>query len=226
MATTKTEKSTHHWSSQRPGSLVGSVADRSLLDATSPTSSITEHSASGVVNVLKIAQDWQQKQREKEQQQQEDTNEALRKSSADVVTEDKNTKNQEQKVNNTRKDINSTDGVPLIVTPQDLLQHYSLSETEIQELFLEMCFYARLGFVQPPCCLMCTYQETMESAVPNKKCPRWVIWRKNAETALHPSKLDGNLLITRCHVAQSLLQGNSVEGHAWDAQNKAVTHSN
>ena len=200
------------------------------MDAASPTSSITEHSASGVVNVLKIAQDWQQKQKEKnDQQQDQDVTEQ--------IASDENNNNDNINNNNSIGEKNknspkgSTDGVPLILKPQDLHQRNILSDTETKELFVEMCFYARLGFVQPPCCLLCTYQETMEKNPHinnnNKKktCPRWVIWRQNAETALHPNKLDGNLLITKCHVAQSLLQGNVVEGYAWDSQNKVVTCS-
>jgi hypothetical protein len=63
----------------------------------------------------------------------------------------------------------------------------------IQNLFVEMCFFARLGFVQPPSCLQCTYKESLSenlrkatsSAVFSNSCPilncqRWVVWRKDA----------------------------------------------
>ena len=192
------------------------------MDAASPTSSITEHSAPGVVNVLKIAQDWQQKQKEKGQQQQQEEQEGATEQKSFVA--DNNIAGE----NNRTSHKGSTDGLPLILKPQALHQRNILSDAETKELFVEMCFYARLGFVQPPCCLLCTYQETMEqnntrNSSNKKMCPRWVIWRQNAETALHPNKLDGNLIITKCHVAQSLLQGNTVEGYAWDSQRKVVT---
>jgi len=114
---------------------------------------------------------------------------------------------------------------PLIIKPADLWTGMGrLTEQQIQELFVEMCFFARLGFVQPPCCLQCTYRESM-----NKKaarfCQRWVVWRKDASTVLHPNKLDGNILIVQCHVARSLMNGNSVEGFKWDITKKQVVSS-
>ena len=222
---------TAHWSSRE--SLVGSVADKSLMDATSPTSSITEHSASGVVNVLKIAQDWQQKQQEKlkkqEQQQAEEQareqSPPLQESRVNVVEEENKRQEGEampENITNSSNNLDSSDGLALILEPKDLYQRNILSNEETQELFVDMCFYARLGFVQPPCCLLCTYQESMEGASPNKTCTRWVIWRRNAETALHPHQLDGNILVTKCHVAQALLQGETVGGYDWDTDSKKV----
>jgi hypothetical protein len=67
----------------------------------------------------------------------------------------------------------------------------------VQQLFVEMCFFARLGFVQPPCCLQCTYKESILEkhlrsqhninpdgilVQPNRNCQRWVAWRKDAST--------------------------------------------
>ena len=88
----------------------------------------------------------------------------------------------------------------------------------IQQLFVEMCFYARLGFKQPPCCLSCTYREGVKKSVRLHNCPRWVVWRKDVNINLHPSYLDGNLVVMRCSAAQSLSNGESLDGSSWFPQ--------
>lgn len=66
----------------------------------------------------------------------------------------------------------------------------------VQELFVEMCFFARLGFIQPPCCLQCTYNESIKKQIDQSKtCHRWVIWRKDAgiiNTPMALSEEDNN----------------------------------
>lgn len=129
-----------------------------------------------------------------------------------------------------------TERTSLILEPADLWTgHAPVTEQQLQELFVEMCFFARLGFVQPPCCLQCTYKETMDSnhASGNNNnnnnnqegCPRWVVWRRNTDTPLHPNRLDGNVVIMRCHVARSLLQGQQVAGTRWDEKSKRLLSS-
>lgn len=117
----------------------------------------------------------------------------------------------------------------MILEPIDLWQGPGrLTQTQLQELFVEMCFYARLGFVQPPCCLRCTYRDAMrnkQKVGPDLSCKRWVIWRKNAEYMLHPTGLDGNIIILQCHAARRLLVGDIVEGRQWDATRKQVVRS-
>jgi hypothetical protein len=117
---------------------------------------------------------------------------------------------------------------PLIMEPKDLYSNGKnriFSEPQIQELFVSTCFYGRLGFVQPPCCLLCTYRETTDEVNPDKDCQKYVVWRKNAETPLHPNQLDGNIIVIPCHVVRKLLKGETVEGHAWDKNNKRVVLS-
>jgi hypothetical protein len=119
-----------------------------------------------------------------------------------------------------------------IMEPSDIWKGQALlDEQELQELFVEMCFFARLGFVQPPCCLQCTYRESIMSSrptkktttrPPNKNCQRLVVWRRNAETILHPTELDGNLLIVTCQTARRLLAGETVEERVWDTELKQV----
>jgi hypothetical protein len=113
----------------------------------------------------------------------------------------------------------------LILEPSALWKgNAPLSEQELQVLFVETCFFARLGFVQPPCCLKCTYRQTVknERASTQKPCRQWVVWRKNAEEALHPNKLVGNIVLIQCHAANSLLEGNHVDGCCWDSSRKQL----
>jgi len=221
-------------------SIVGSVADKSLMD--SPTSSITEHSASGVVNVLKIAQDWQQKQQQKQQQQQQQQHEDEEETSHDslpleesrlTTTQKKDPSSRSLKEMTTTSALPASESLPLILEPKDLRQQDILSSVQIEELFVEMCFYARLGFLQPPCCLLCTYEESaregrrqQESRTNSNSgcCQRWVIWRRNAKLPLHPNHLEENILLTQCHVAQALLQGKKIEGYAWDSAHKELIY--
>lgn len=121
-----------------------------------------------------------------------------------------------------------------ILEPEDLWSgNVDFDEQQLQELFVEMCFFARLGYAQPPCCLKCTYKETKgqdttkdgSSTTPpgHPSCRRWVVWRKNADTLLHPNKLDGNILIMQCNVAQKLLDGKVIAGRRWNAEQRRVT---
>eukprot|EP00535_Pseudo-nitzschia_heimii_P003296 CAMPEP_0197180532 /NCGR_PEP_ID=MMETSP1423-20130617/5110_1 /TAXON_ID=476441 /ORGANISM="Pseudo-nitzschia heimii, Strain UNC1101" /LENGTH=229 /DNA_ID=CAMNT_0042630621 /DNA_START=105 /DNA_END=790 /DNA_ORIENTATION=+ len=57
----------------------------------------------------------------------------------------------------TNRTLNGATETPTIVSPRDLAN--ILSEGTRSELFVETCFFARLGFVQPPCCMSCTYKE-------------------------------------------------------------------
>jgi hypothetical protein len=109
---------------------------------------------------------------------------------------------------------------PPIADPSDLSN--DLSEHQISELFVETCFFARLGFVQPPCCLQCTYRESMKEAVPNTKCGRWLIWRRDAKHVLHPNHLCDNAIAVQCHAARRLLAGKTVDNHRWDNVNKIM----
>jgi hypothetical protein len=124
------------------------------------------------------------------------------------------------------KENNEGSSSALILEPADVWKGAAeFDEKQLQELFVEMCFFARLGFVQPPCCLQCTYRESIPKKAPKTDCKRWVVWRKDAEKLLHPSRLDGNILIIQCHVARSLLAGESVDGREWDTEQKQVVVS-
>jgi hypothetical protein len=127
---------------------------------------------------------------------------------------------------------------PLVLNPSSCKQ-LNLSETDLQDLFVEMCFYARFRFLQPPCCLYCTHkrakpQTQQQQQQPPKKpgdgtdsidstsplhntkeeechpCRRLVLWREDATKILSKNTLAGNLLLIRCKDAQALLQGNTI----------------
>jgi len=107
-----------------------------------------------------------------------------------------------------------------IVDPKFL--QATFDEEELGNMFVQTCFYARLGFIQPPCCLQCTYRESMKGATPNRQCGRWLIWRVDAKEVLEPSNLADNIIAVRCHAARKLLSGNLFESHKWDKNSKVL----
>ena len=92
------------------------------------------------------------------------------------------------------------------------------NEKETKQLFVEMCFYARLGFTQPPSCLSCSYRESVKESAPLLDCPRWTVWRHNANQLLHPCYLENNLVVVQCQAARRLLAGETIEGCRWNAE--------
>jgi hypothetical protein len=99
----------------------------------------------------------------------------------------------------------------------------SVSEDGIATLFVETCFFGRLGFVQPPCCLQCTYREAVcKSALPRLHCKRWVIWRKDANHPLHGSNVCENAMAVQCQSARKLTTGDAVESYKWDRRRKIL----
>jgi hypothetical protein len=124
-----------------------------------------------------------------------------------------------------------------IMEPNELWRTRSstLTLAALQDLFVEMCFYARLGFVQPPCCLQCTYRYAhdgnLDAASQNNgpgspdgggQCRRYVVWRKNATSLLHPSNLGSNMVLVPCASARLLMDGQVVSGYFWDAAKKRL----
>jgi hypothetical protein len=110
-----------------------------------------------------------------------------------------------------------------IVPPASLSS--ALSDDDIATLFSETCFFARLGFIQPPCCMHCTYREAMQQAVPRLNCKRWVIWRRNANITLNPSNIGENTIAVQCHAARKLIAGNAVESYKWDRTKKIMVET-
>lgn len=106
----------------------------------------------------------------------------------------------------------------------------NIPRSMVETLFVEMSFFARMGFVQPQCCLQCAYTEiSQQSNIENQSpahsnfdtkqdCTHWVIWRKEAQSnrTLRPDSMQGNLMIMTCRSAQTLIEGETVEGWKWD----------
>ena len=112
---------------------------------------------------------------------------------------------------------NNSRGEQHICEPRELWQKNGLqTEEALKDLFVEMAFFARLGFIQPPSCLHCVYRESMEKTSPNLRCERYVPWRKNANVPIHPHELDGNIILVQCHAARSLVEGKGVQTYHWD----------
>lgn len=111
-----------------------------------------------------------------------------------------------------------TSKVPVICAPRELWSEKNAvqSEEALRDLFVEMAFFARLGFVEPPSCLHCVYRESIENMTPNLACKRFVPWRKDANTPIHPHQLDDNIMLIQCHAARSLVQGESVNRYRFD----------
>jgi hypothetical protein len=132
----------------------------------------------------------------------------------------------------TNDNVDNADFVPSgsIVEPSQLWKSSSdsLNPSLLQELFVEMCFYARLGFVQPPCCLKCTYRHahnpntSTSNPTTLASCQQFVVWRKNATAVLHPGTLATNIVLVPCADAQKLLDGQVVSGYYWDAAKKRL----
>ena len=92
-----------------------------------------------------------------------------------------------------------------------------LTSVHVADLFVEMCFFARLGFLQPPCCLKCSFLTSLSSQEKKRErlsttqqCNRWVVWRQDASVVLSRKSLKGNLLLVRCNAAQELVMGQPV----------------
>jgi len=111
----------------------------------------------------------------------------------------------------------------VLIEPHDLWNGSvkMFDEKQLQDLFVEMCFFARLGYVQPPSCLKCAYKQSM-SKDKACACKGWVVWRKDATTSLHPNRIDGNIVIVQCEQARKLLKGSTVDGCTWDPDQKLL----
>uniref|UniRef100_A0A7S3Q0E1 Uncharacterized protein n=1 Tax=Chaetoceros debilis TaxID=122233 RepID=A0A7S3Q0E1_9STRA len=100
--------------------------------------------------------------------------------------------------------------------------HGIISHEETQKIFVEMCTFARMGFVQPPTCIECAY--SCSSCDENPKCDNLVVWRQNAgeKHNLQPKTLEGNILFVTCSTAQAWMRGDKVHGKKWDSKDKLL----
>ena len=65
----------------------------------------------------------------------------------------------------------------------------------------------------------------MDSAEDSKKaCAELVAWRVDANIALHPENLEGNIVFVTCDTAKSLVNGDAYPSVRWDMKNKRLLH--
>jgi len=108
----------------------------------------------------------------------------------------------------------------------------------VSHLFVEMCFFARLGFLQPPCCLKCSFVNSVLSQKTGDQhrrttaphCHRYTVWREDCTVPLSRNTLSGNLLLIRCSDAQKLIVGDEVistdQIWRWDFSKQRITRTN
>lgn len=120
----------------------------------------------------------------------------------------------------TTRKLNKSSKSDVILTAEQVAKQ--IGQGQIEELFVETCFFARLGFVQPPSCLRCSYRESIKNDTTTAKCNRWVVWRRDANHIIHPKYLSDNTVFVQCHAARLLTAGQSVDGHQWDASQKIM----
>mmetsp|Transcript_1284 Transcript_1284/g.2294 ORF Transcript_1284/g.2294 Transcript_1284/m.2294 type:complete len:155 (-) Transcript_1284:13-477(-) len=110
----------------------------------------------------------------------------------------------------------------------------------MSDMFVTMCFFARLGFIQPPSCLKCAYRSSGcggdgkkkndeklgggQNSSSSSSCSELVAWRRDAGILLHPDKLDGNIVFITCDTAKSLVNGDAYPSIRWDTRNKRLLH--
>lgn len=127
----------------------------------------------------------------------------------------------------------------MINYPKDVAK-VAIDQEELESIFIQMCFYARLAFVQPPCCLKCAFQkkklnikrdgvdenadknDSIRNSM-NSRCKNLVVWRLDARTSLQPKGLDENTVLVTCSTAQALLRGESVQNMKWDAKERKLS---
>mmetsp|Transcript_20975 Transcript_20975/g.44898 ORF Transcript_20975/g.44898 Transcript_20975/m.44898 type:complete len:135 (+) Transcript_20975:316-720(+) len=126
----------------------------------------------------------------------------------------------------------------IAIDPDQIKDDITQGKIQMSDLFVTMCFFARLGFVQPPCCLKCAYRSAgcgektkNEKNYPDEKkggssssCSELVAWRRDAGIALHPDKLQGNIVFVTCDTAKSLVNGDAYPSIRWDTRNKRLLH--
>ena len=68
-----------------------------------------------------------------------------------------------------------------IIDPKEI--QTSISHESLKVLFVEMCVFGRMGFVQPPSCIRCILakkKKNLPNEFDNRQCKNLVVWRRNA----------------------------------------------
>ena len=103
----------------------------------------------------------------------------------------------------------------------------TLTRKELEHLFIDTTFYARLGFLQAPSCLKCEYRDAhagvhYRDTVAAKGCGRLVLWRKDTELPIHPDNMQTNSVVITCATAKALMRGEVVGGYRWDKNSQKM----
>ncbi|KAL7501307.1 hypothetical protein ACHAWT_011112 [Skeletonema menzelii] len=121
------------------------------------------------------------------------------------------------------------EAVHIIKNSNGSLGDAATSSESIDHLFITMCFYARLGFVQPPSCLKCAHHKSTKKGNERNtnsgtSCNNLVPWRRDANKPLHPDGLGDNLVFVTCETAKSLIRGDAYPSIQWDNKNRRILH--
>jgi hypothetical protein len=137
-------------------------------------------------------------------------------------------KNRNMKNDSARISANRKDAEIVHKMDSSTYSKLNLDPDQVSNLFVEMCFFARLGFLQPPCCLLCSFKRSATSQnvmdqntlKETQQCQRYVVWRQDSKILLSQKSLSGNLLLIRCCDAQTLILGGEVismkQAWRWD----------
>mmetsp|Transcript_10814 Transcript_10814/g.23926 ORF Transcript_10814/g.23926 Transcript_10814/m.23926 type:complete len:137 (-) Transcript_10814:211-621(-) len=119
----------------------------------------------------------------------------------------------------------------IAIEPGQVTDDIQGGSIQISDFFVTMCFFARLGFVQPPSCLKCAYRSSgcgegteNTAAASSSSCCELVAWRRDANITLHPDKLDENIVFITCDTAKSLVNGDAYPSIRWDTRNRRLLH--
>ena len=97
----------------------------------------------------------------------------------------------------------------------------TLTREELEHVFIDTTFYARLGFLQALSCVKCSFRDAYagtdyREAVAAKGCGRLVLWRKDPALPIHPDNMQTNSVVITCTTAKALMRGETVGGYRWD----------
>lgn len=98
---------------------------------------------------------------------------------------------------------------------------FKLDRNETERVFVEMCVFARLGFLQPPSCVRCVYNSVLkgnlsENDVDQVPCERIIAWRKDANKKIDSENMKGTLTFVKCHDAKKWANGHAADNMRWD----------
>ena len=103
----------------------------------------------------------------------------------------------------------------------------TLTRKELEHLFIDTTFYARLGFLEAPSCVKCAYRDAhagkdCRDAIAAKGCGRLVLWRKDTALPIHPDNMQTNSVVITCATAKAFMRGETVACVHWDKDSQTL----